>query len=152
MKRFSLSFTRNTCHTIRPGKVPSPQRFSRNRFFPAFEALRRKAPPIWRAGPTRPLSLILRWICPLHPAWNCFSGISSPSFWTTALSPPPGARAQGLNHVIQVYVDTLLIHPVLKFRLLNGDAGVKEAFLSVIRSSLQEVSVHGLSRELCLAL
>ena len=61
------------------------------------------------------------------------------------------ARAQGLNHVIQVYVDTLLIHPVLKFRLLNGDAGVKEAFFSVIRSSLQEVSVHGLSRELCLA-
>lgn len=61
------------------------------------------------------------------------------------------ARAQGLNHVIQVYVDTLLIHPVLKFRLLNGDAGLKEAFLSVIQSSLQEIVLHGLSKDLCLA-
>lgn len=61
------------------------------------------------------------------------------------------ARAQGLNHVIQVYADTLLIHPVLKFRLLNGDADLKEAFLSVIQSSLQEIAVHGLPKELCLA-
>lgn len=61
------------------------------------------------------------------------------------------ARAQGLNHVIQVYADTLLIHPVLKFRLLNGNADLKEAFLTAIRSSLQEISLHGLPRELCLA-
>lgn len=61
------------------------------------------------------------------------------------------AKAQGLNHVIEVYVDTLLIHPVLKFRLLNGEAGIKESFLSVIRGALQEISVHGLSKELCLA-
>lgn len=61
------------------------------------------------------------------------------------------ARKQGLNHVIEVYVDTLLIHPVLKFRLLNGDASLREAFLSVIQSSLHEISLHGLPSALCLA-
>lgn len=61
------------------------------------------------------------------------------------------ARAKGLNHVIEVYADTLLIHPVLKFRLLNGNADMKESFLSVIRDSLQEISAHGLSKALCLA-
>ena len=39
----------------------------------------------------------------------------------------------GINHVMEVYLDTLLPHPSLKFRLRNGDSCLKEAFLGSIK-------------------
>lgn len=61
------------------------------------------------------------------------------------------AREEGLNHVIQVYLDTLLIHPVLKFRLFNGDRTLKGPFLSAVRRALSEIQNFGVPEELYLA-
>lgn len=58
------------------------------------------------------------------------------------------AREEGLNHVIQVYLDTLLIHPVLKFRLFNGDRTLKGPFLSAVRRALSEIQSFGVPKEL----
>lgn len=58
------------------------------------------------------------------------------------------AEREGLNHVIQVYLDTLLIHPVFKFRLYNGDEGDQNRLLRAVRLTLEEICEHGISPEL----
>ena len=58
------------------------------------------------------------------------------------------AREMGINHVMEVYLDTLLPHPSLKFRLRNGDSCLKEAFLGSIKKALEDISRNGLSPKL----
>ena len=58
------------------------------------------------------------------------------------------AREMGLNHVMEVYLDILLPHPSLKFRLRNGDSCLKEVFLDSIRKALEDISRDGLSSRL----
>ncbi|MCA5578986.1 peptidase M16 [Enterocloster clostridioformis] len=58
------------------------------------------------------------------------------------------AREMGLNHVMEVYLDILLPHPSLKFRLRNGDSCLREAFLDSIRKALKDICRDGLSPKL----
>lgn len=76
--------------------------------------------------------------------WDLFAGLLDNS--TSPLHQI--AKRNGLNHVIQVYLDTLLIRPVLKFRLFNGDRELKEPFLHAVRQALSEIHKKGISEEL----
>ena len=58
------------------------------------------------------------------------------------------ARKEGLNHVMEVYVDSVMAKPALKFRLHNGDAHERETFKRCALRALEEVSLHGISGEL----
>lgn len=49
---------------------------------------------------------------------------------------------------MEVYLDILLPHPSLKFRLRNGDSCLKEAFLGSIRKALKDICRDGLSPKL----
>ncbi len=57
------------------------------------------------------------------------------------------AREEGINNTLEVYVD-VTARPSLRFRLHNGDASQKDAFLRCIRDSLQIVSREGISEKL----
>lgn len=54
------------------------------------------------------------------------------------------AREAGLNNVIEVYLDSLLMKPSLKFRLRNGDEDQKKPFRDSIRNALEDISLHGI--------
>ncbi|WP_373131883.1 insulinase family protein [Clostridium sp. M62/1] len=58
------------------------------------------------------------------------------------------AKREGLNHVIQAFLDTLLIHPVFKFRLYNGDEGDRDRLLRAVRMTLEEICEKGIAPEL----
>ena len=49
---------------------------------------------------------------------------------------------------MEVYLDILLPHPSLKFRLRNGDSCLREAFLDSIRKALKDICRDGLSPKL----
>lgn len=53
-------------------------------------------------------------------------------------------REAGLNNVIEVYLDSLLMKPSLKFRLRNGDEEQKQPFRDSIQRALEEVSLQGI--------
>ena len=54
-------------------------------------------------------------------------------------------KEAGLHQMTEVFLDLLLPHPSLKFRLHNGDPGQEEGFLSVIQKTLEEIHQSGLS-------
>ena len=58
------------------------------------------------------------------------------------------ARAFGLNNIIDVYLDTALAHPILKFRLQNGDKHQQELFYQAVNQGLLEIAEHGIADEL----
>ncbi|MGN0372787.1 MAG: insulinase family protein [Enterocloster sp.] len=58
------------------------------------------------------------------------------------------AREEGLNHVMEVYLDSLTAKPALKFRLHNGDEPLKEAFLRSVKKALREIRISGIDPEL----
>lgn len=57
------------------------------------------------------------------------------------------AREQGINHMMEVYTDTLIPSPSLRFRLRNGDAGQAEPFLRSIQNTLSILSSQGADPE-----
>lgn len=58
------------------------------------------------------------------------------------------ARAIGLNNIIDIYLDTALARPVLKFRLQNGDADQRELFFKAVNEGLGEIAEKGIAEEL----
>ena len=50
--------------------------------------------------------------------------------------------------MIQAFLDTLLIHPVFKFRLYNGDEGDRDRLLRAVRMTLEEICEKGIAPEL----
>lgn len=76
--------------------------------------------------------------------WELFTGMldSDNSPWHSI------ARDMGLNQVLEVYVDSLMAKPALKFRLKNGEDCQKTAFLQSIKKAFAHVSRHGISPDL----
>lgn len=62
------------------------------------------------------------------------------------------AKAQGLNNMMEAYLDLSLPLPSLRFRLRNGDAGQMELLKSSIYKGLEEIKSHGISSVLYQAL
>ncbi len=58
------------------------------------------------------------------------------------------ALEEGLNHVMEVYVDSAASKPSLKFRLHNADAKERSSFLRCIRRALSHTALHGVSSAL----
>ncbi len=58
------------------------------------------------------------------------------------------ARENGLNNVIEVYLDTAPALPSLKFRLHNAKTGQEEDFLAAVKAGLKDVYENGVSSEL----
>ena len=58
------------------------------------------------------------------------------------------ARSLGLNNIIDVYLDTALARPVLKFRLQNGDKEQQELFFQAVNQGLADMAENGIADEL----
>ena len=58
------------------------------------------------------------------------------------------ARAAGIHNPLEVYVDTLLSKPSLRFRLHNGAPEQEKDFLAAVRQALSEAASRGLPEQL----
>ncbi len=76
--------------------------------------------------------------------WDLLAGMldSEASVWHRLL------REAGIHNITEVYLDTSLARPVLKFHLRNGEASQKERFLDCARQALIHVSRFGVAPEL----
>lgn len=76
--------------------------------------------------------------------WDLFTDIldSDTSPWHRQ------AREDGINNVMEVYLDQLLPNPSLRFRLRNGDAAQKDIFHRSVLTALAEISSCGVADEL----
>ncbi|MCC8024498.1 MAG: insulinase family protein [Clostridium sp.] len=106
--------------------------------------------PAYRDTPTEQAAVIDYAIDLCHSTqeelvyWDLFAGLMDhdASPWHKY------AREQGLNNVMEAYLDLSLPLPSLKFRLRNGEPEQMEAFKASICRGLEEVKSRGVSPEL----
>lgn len=72
--------------------------------------------------------------------WDLLAGMldNDTSIWHRLV------REAGINHVTEVYLDTSMAKPALRFHLRNGDEELKELFLHCARKALAHVARFGI--------